>query len=521
MNGGVNLLVRFYCYFKAPSICLEVFHISDWNKYNVSGGSEEKFYLENPRVSIIGLGCVGLTTAVCFASRGIHVSGYDVDLEKLKRISAGQVHFHEPGVQELLKQTLRDRTFELGQDALNSSQICFVTVGTPASEIDGKIDLTYIRKASEMIGNALKNSKDEYRLLVIKSTVVPGTTQSVVKPIVEAVSGKLFGHDIGLAVNPEFLKEGSAILDMFWSDRLVIGEFDERSGDILLSLYKRFYGSQRMPPLVRTNLPNAELVKYTTNSFLATKISFINTIANICDRIPEADVKVVARGAGLDQRIGERFLNAGLGFGGSCFPKDVRALIQFSKELGYYPAILDAALGVNQRQPSVAVQLAEQEIGSLEDKVVALLGLAFKPKTDDIREAVSLEIVKELLECRAIIKAYDPAAASNVANKLGRIDRLSFADSAIEAISGADCAILVTEWEEFEELEPEDYLSRMRTPVVIDGRRIYDPAKFSQKLKFAAVGLGRSQGNLAISVEPSSPLLIPAAVQVSSRQTGA
>ena len=454
-----------------------------------------------PSVSIIGLGYVGLTTAVCFASRGIHVNGYDVDTDKVERIRKGEVPFHEPGVSELLKKTLADGTFVLGQEALGTSDICFFTVGTPASPKDGKIDLTYIRKVSEMIGNSLKNSGNQYRLLVVKSTVVPGTTESTVKHIVEEVSGKKFGQEIGLAVNPEFLKEGSAVSDTFEPDRLVIGEFDSRSGDLLLSLYRAFYGDN-LPTLVRTNLPNAEFIKYTTNAFLATKISFINTIANICERVPGADVKVVAKGAGLDLRIGERFLNAGLGYGGSCFPKDVKALVQFSKDQGYYPEILDSALGTNKRQPSVAVKLAEEALGSLNGKNVAVLGLAFKPNTDDIREAVSLQIVKELLGSGARVSAYDPAATPNVAKQLGKLERLSFANSTSEAISGADCAILVTEWEEFVKLSPEDYASRMRTPVLIDGRRIYDASKFSKKLKFAAVGLGQSP-------EGSSPFLTP------------
>jgi UDPglucose 6-dehydrogenase len=461
------------------------------------------FLLNIPRVSIIGLGYVGLTTAVCFAKRGIHVSGYDVDLDKLEKISRGEVPFHEPGVPELLKQALEEKTFEVSQDALNSSQIIFVTVGTPSSDEDGRIDLSYIRKASETIGNSIKNSNNEYYVIVVKSTVVPGTTMSIVKPIVEAISGKFFGRDMGLAVNPEFLKEGSAVVDTFEPDRIVIGEFDERSGEVLLSLYNGFYGTQTMPALVRTNLPNAELIKYATNSFLATKISFINTIANICERVPDADVKVVAKGIGLDARIGERFLNAGLGFGGSCFTKDVKALIHFSKEKGYNPVILDSALEVNRRQPNVAVQLAQQALGSLDSRVIALLGLAFKPNTDDIREAVSLEIIRELLGRGANIKAYDPAASPNVARKLGNVARLFYADSAIDAISDADCAIIVTEWKEFEKLGPEDFLSRMRTPVVIDGRRIYDPAKFSGKLAFAAVGLGKDVEASDVAKRPS------------------
>lgn len=476
-------------------------------------------YMNHPSVSIIGLGYVGLTTAVCFASHGIHVSGFDVDPNKLEVISRGEVPFYEPKVQELLKQALEDKTFELGQDAINSSQICFVTVGTPASE-SGEIDLTFIRKASEMIGSALKNAGSDYRLIVIKSTVVPGTTQSIVKPIVESVSGKLFGRDMGLAVNPEFLKEGSAVEDTFEPDRLVIGEFDARSGDSLLSLYKEFY-DRGMPTLVRTNLPNAEFIKYTTNAFLATKISFINTIANICGRVPDVDVKMVARGVGLDERIGEKFLNAGLGFGGSCFPKDVRALIQFSKMSGYYSSLLDAALEVNRSQPNVAVELAERISGSLKGKIIALLGLSFKPNTDDIREAVSLGIVKELLESGAIIKAYDPAAAQNMAKKLGSLNRMFYSDSALEAISGADCAILVTEWEEFRKLEPEDFISRMRTPALVDGRRIYDPAKFSKRMRFAAVGLGTPLEDLKINrrVASSPTVLLMQEEKLSSSQS--
>ncbi|MDI6811870.1 MAG: nucleotide sugar dehydrogenase, partial [archaeon] len=265
--------------------------------------------------------------------------------------------FHEPGLKESLQKAVKDghlRCVLDREEAILNTDITFIAVGTP-SKPNGSIDLQYIRKSANEIGEALKKKK-AYHLVVVKSTVVPGTTENVIKPAIENRSNKQCGTNIGLCMNPEFLREGSALHDTLHLDRIIIGEYDKKSGDVLEALYQEFCGEE-MPPLIRTNIPTAELIKYANNAFLATKISFINQIANICEKIPGADVTTVAKGIGLDKRIGPLFLNAGLGYGGSCLPKDVKALIAFSKGLGYNPALLNAAEEVNKVQPYKAIEL--------------------------------------------------------------------------------------------------------------------------------------------------------------------
>ena len=337
------------------------------------------------------------------------------------------------------------------------------------------------------IGKAL-NQKVSYHVTIIKSTVVPGTTQNTVKPILEKESKKAVGEGFGLCMNPEFLRQGSAFQDTINADRVVIGSFDKRSGDVLEDLYKDFY-SEKLPPIIRTSLSTAELIKYASNSMLATKISFINTIANICEKIPGADVKVVATAMGLDKRIGPLFLDAGLGYGGSCFPKDVKALIACSKGLGYDPELLDSVEQVNKTQPLKAVWFCRELLGSLVDKKIAILGLAFKPDTDDMREARVIPIINQLLKEGARVVAYDPVAMP-IAKKLFA-NKIGFVSSALKCINGADACIVVTEWEEFKRLTPEDFTKNLKQPILIDGRRIFDPDIFKTKLKFVALGLGR------------------------------
>jgi UDPglucose 6-dehydrogenase len=346
--------------------------------------------------------------------------------------------------------------------------------------------LKFIESSAHDIGKALRK-KDTYHIAIVKSTVVPGTTQSVVKPILEWESKKACGVGFGLCMNPEFLRQGSAFQDTVNADRVVIGAYDKRSGDVLEDLYKGFY-SERLPPLIRTTLSTAELIKYASNSMLATKISFINTIANICEKIPGADVKVVAAAMGLDKRIGPLFLDAGLGYGGSCFPKDVKALIACSKGLGYFPELLESVESVNKLQPLKAVQLCKELLGSLKGKRIAILGLAFKPDTDDMREARVIPIINQLVAEGANVVAYDPVAIP-VAKSIFK-DRVDYADSAISCLKNADCCLLVTEWDEFKRLTPEDYLANMKQPILIDGRRIYSPELFGKRVTFRAIGLG-------------------------------
>jgi len=441
------------------------------------------------RVSIVGTGYVGLSTAVGFASKGYHVFTSTHDTEKAIKINEGVSPFYEPNLQELLKNAVKNRRLKCVlscEEAVLNTDVTFIATGTP-SKPDGSIDLRYIENSALEIGEALKK-KDAYHLVVVKSTVVPGTTENLVKPAIEKYSNKRCGVDFGLCMNPEFLRQGSALYDTLNPDRLVIGEHDRESGDLLEALYREFYG-EKTPPIMRTNLPTAELIKYASNAFLATKISFANTIANVCETIQGADVTVVAEAMGLDKRIGRHFLNAGLGYGGSCFPKDVRALIAYSKDLGYNPELLEAVESVNENQPHKAVQLCKKLLGDLKGKNIAVLGLSFKPNTDDMREARSVPIINQLLKQGAKIRAYDPVATANAKSIFK--NKITYASSAIECLRSADCCILVTEWEEFKKLKPEDFAQNMKRPILIDGRRIYNPKTFGEKLEFTAIGLGR------------------------------
>jgi len=437
-------------------------------------------------ISIVGTGYVGLCTAVCLASKGYKVVAYNHNVEKIAAINKGIPPFYEPGLVNPLKEAVKNKLLRCTlnpEDAVLETDITFIAVGTP-SRPDGSINLQYIKTSAKEIGKALYKKKN-YHLIVVKSTVVPGTTEKIVKPLLEKQSKKQCGTNFGLCMNPEFLREGLAIHDTLNPDRIILGEHDKKSGEVLEKFYKSFY-SEDCPPIIRTNLPTAELIKYASNAFLATKISFTNEIANICQKTPKSDITIVAKALGLDHRINSNFLNAGLGYGGSCFPKDVKALIAFSKSLDYDPLLLNAIEEVNKTQPYKVVELAKKLLGDLRGRRVAILGLAFKPNTDDMREAVSIKVVNKLLEERASVIAYDPAAMNNAQKNFE--ERIEYAQSIIECIKGADCCIIVTEWEEFKRLKPNDFIQHMKSPIVIDGRRIYDPKEFSQRLKFAAIG---------------------------------
>ena len=445
--------------------------------------------MKKPRISIVGTGYVGLCTAVGFASKGYKTVASTHNREKATSINRGVPPFYEPDLQETLLNTVKNGYLKCvlnREKAVSNTDITFITVATP-SQPDGSIDLRHVKDSAIEIGEAL-NKKDAYHLVVVKSTVVPGTTENVVKPLLEKHSNKHCGSDFGLCMSPEFLREGSAFNDTLQPDRIIIGEHDRKSGDTLDALYTEFYGEE-MPPTIRTNLSTAELIKYANNALLATKISFINTIANICEKIPNANVTTIAEGVGLDKRISSLFLNAGLGYGGSCFPKDVKALVALADSLGYDPMLLKAVEDVNSTQPNRALELVKKHVGDLKNKRIAILGLAFKPNTDDMREAVSIKIIDKLLEEGTNVIAYDPAAIPNAKEIFG--NSIRYASSAIECIKGANCCILATEWDEFRKLSPEDFIRHMKSPRVIDGRRIYDPKQFSRKLEFRAIGLGK------------------------------
>jgi UDPglucose 6-dehydrogenase len=441
-----------------------------------------------PSISIVGTGYVGLCTAVGFATRNHKVISSTHDEKKALSINTGTPPFFEPNLEKLLRKAVFTGCLEcmVGREkAVLNTDVTFIAVGTP-SKPDGNVNLNYIRKAAQEIGESLAK-KEQYHLVVVKSTVIPGTTQNVVKPILQKHSGKKCGRDFGLCMNPEFLREGSAIEDTLHPDKIVIGEHDETSGDFLQSLYEDFYKGD-VPPVLRTNLATAELVKYANNAFLATKISFINEIANICQQTPGTDVTVVAKTLGLDHRINPSFLRAGLGYGGSCLPKDVRALIAHSKSNGYNPSLLQAVEETNLKQPYRAVGLSKKFLGDLKDKQIAVLGLSFKPGTDDMREAVSTRLIERLLEEGAKVTAYDPAATLNSEEKLS--NRIEYVESPIQCIREADCCIIVTEWREFEKLTPDDFISNMKRPIIIDGRGIFNPELFRKRIVYSAIGLG-------------------------------
>lgn len=416
-------------------------------------------------ICVIGAGYVGVTTAACLAELGHNVCCIDVDEEKVNKINVGIPPIHEEGLEELFQKHVGKRLRATTDYApITDSDISFICVGTPSGP-DGEIDLSLIKAASKSIGMALKNSEN-YHVVTVKSTVVPETTQNVIIPIIEECSQKKAGMDFGVAVNPEFLREGNAIHDFMHPDRVVIGELDERSGRIVAQLYENLNA-----PVVRTNLKTAEMIKYASNAFLATKISFSNEIGNMCKMLG-IDVYDVLHAVGLDSRISPHFLRAGVGFGGSCFPKDVKALIHKAERLGYQPKLLKSAMDINEEQPKRMIHLLEQKLGNLSGRKIAVLGLAFKNDTDDVRESRAIPVIKMLLEKSAKVLAYDPMANENMRAIFPDIE---YCHSAENALKDADACLVMTEWEEFKKLGGE--FNVMKNKIVIDGRKIITPRK--------------------------------------------
>jgi UDPglucose 6-dehydrogenase len=433
-------------------------------------------------VAIIGgTGYVGLTTAVCLASKGHLTYCVGRNKEKIERIRHGFPIIFEDNLEEMLKDALLNGklipTTNIEEAVLKSS-ISFICVGTP-SRADGSIDLSQIREASEKIGLALKKKKD-YHVVVVRSSVVPGTTEGLVLPTLEKFSRKKAGSDFGLCINPEFLREGQAIKDFLSPKKIgiVVGELTKRSGDAMFRLYRTFDAK-----IMRTTLRTAEMIKYARNSYLAKDISFANEIANICQKCG-ADFLEVRKGMEMDARIGKgRFLEAGAGFGGSCFPKDVRALVAKAEEVGVVPRLLKATLEVNELQPNKLIELTKQIGVQLEGKKIAVLGLSFKPGTDDMREAASIRVVNALLDEGARVSAYDPQALENARRIFG--NRISYAKQAEDAVNNADVCLIVTEWPEFAEGK---LYNVMRKKVVIDGRRALNPRDLDSGFVYHAIG---------------------------------
>jgi len=431
------------------------------------------------KISIIGSGYVGLVSGACFAELGNRVICADNDAKKVAALLAGAVPIYEPGLKELIAaNVMRKRLVFTSsiKEAVVKSDIIFIAVGTPSLE-NGEADLTGI----ENVAQAIAQHMNGYKLIVEKSTVPVETGEWVRKTIATYVK-HAEGFDV--ASNPEFLREGSAIKDFMKPDRIVIGAESERARKLLMSLYKPLKAS-----LVVTDIKSAELIKHASNSFLATKISFINAISRICDKVG-ADVKEVAFGMGLDQRIGEGFLSAGVGYGGSCFPKDLDAFITISERIGYDFKLLKAAREINRQQQEFFLSKIKSNLWILKEKTIGVLGLSFKPDTDDIRNAPAIDIIRALLAEGARLRVSDPSAMKKAKQVLGS-QKITYCRSGYEAAKGSDCLLLMTEWKEFLDLDFAKIRRLLKRPLVVDGRNAYDPKKMAS-LGFTYVCIGRS-----------------------------
>ena len=437
-------------------------------------GSERKGWV---KICIVGSGYVGLVSGACFADLGNNVICVDSDLAKVKALRKGIIPIYEPGLEELIKRNSKEGrlsfTFDL-KNAVQNSEVIFICVGTPPKD-NGEADLSVVEHVAKEIAKAMPS----YRLVVEKSTV-PVNTGEWIEHTIQAFHRPNVKFDV--ASNPEFLREGSAIEDFMHPDRIVIGAKSHKARNIMTELYKPLKA-----PIVMTDIKSAELIKHASNSFLASKISFMNAISNICDRVG-ADVTEVAKGMGLDKRIGEKFLNAGAGFGGFCFPKDLSAFIRISEKIGYDLGMLKEVQKINEAQKALLVKKTEDALWNLSKKTIGMLGLSFKPDTDDIRYAPSLDIISMLLKEGVRIKVYDPKAMPRAGKVLKK--SVEFCPDAYQAAKGSDCLIIITEWNEFKELDFKKIKNIMRQPIIIDGRNIYDP-KEMKRLGFKYTGMGR------------------------------
>ncbi len=431
------------------------------------------------RVAVIGTGYVGITTAVCLASKGHHVTCVDIDKTKIAKILSGEPMIHEEGLEPLLKRALKESLLDatsILEDALQKADISFICVGTPSLE-DGSIDTSYVSAASKQIGSALVQ-RDDYHVVVVKSTVVPGTTDDIVVPNLKA-SGKKLGTEVGVCTNPEFLREGSSVQDFLnpANSGIVIGELDPRSGDLLVNLYKDFDAH-----ILRTGIREAEMIKYARNAYLAKDISFANELANVCE-VLELDYLRVKQGMELDSRIGKgRFLDAGLGYGGSCFKKDIRGLMSIASKYGIDMKLLRAVEEVNQGQPLRVIQLAKNLIGGLQGKKITVLGLAFKPGTDDVRESRGIAVARAFLKEGSNVVGYDPLAMNN-ANLI--LDSIEYAETIEAALESSDLCVIATELEEFRNWALYDGIP------IIDGRRVLPLDNIPQGVRLASIGFGK------------------------------
>lgn len=417
------------------------------------------------KISIIGTGYVGLVTAVGLADFGHDVIGTDIVPDKIDKASRGIPHIYEPGLEDLLKKNLERGNLVFSHDlnkAIQDSDVLFVCVNTPQRE-DGSADMSYVEGVSQKIAENL----NDYKLVVEKSTV-PVKTSMWIKRTIDLY--KKSHADFDVASNPEFLREGSAVYDFLNPDRVIIGVETDRAKDIMLRIYDKF--SDR---IIISNIDTAELIKHASNSFLAMKISYINIISELCEKT-NADIKLVAEGMGFDSRIGPHFLQAGLGYGGSCFPKDVRALIRIGEDLGANMHLLKEVDRINTARIKIFIEKVKKALWILKGKKIAVLGLSFKPETDDIRNAPSVSVIKELQKEGALLRLYDPKAAENMKNLFPeQAPGISYCNSSVEALKDANAMLIITEWDEFKKMDLGKVKELMANPIIIDGRNVFDP----------------------------------------------
>lgn len=430
-------------------------------------------------ISVIGTGYVGLVTGACFAEFGVNVTCVDVDAAKIDKLNNGIIPIYEPGLDQIVEKNVKAGRLHFTTDiksAVESAKVVFLAVGTPPKE-DGSPDMSFYRQAAKDVAQAMNG----YKVLVTKSTVPIGTGKWLREFVTENMAADT---TFGVASNPEFLREGAAIDDFMRPDRVVIGSNEEEAIEVMKELYRPLYLIET--PIVITSLEAAELIKYAANAFLATKITFINEVANLCDAIG-CDVHDVARGMGMDNRIGRKFLHPGPGYGGSCFPKDTRALTTVADQFGVETLIVDAVIEANERQRGAMIPKIEALVGGLAGKRIGVLGLSFKPETDDMRESPAIEIIHSMIEKGATVKAFDPVAMDEAKHYVNGIE---YASDEYDAIEGADALVIITEWNQFRALDMAKVKQLLKAPKIADLRNIYEPADM-RELGFEYIGVGR------------------------------
>jgi len=436
------------------------------------------------KISVVGTGYVGLVTGTCFAETGVNVCCVDIDQKKIDNLNNGIVPIYEPGLDEMIEKNVEKKRLSFSTDideSIVDAAAAFISVGTPPDE-DGSADLKYVLEVARSIGKTL----DHYMVVVTKSTVPVGTAEKVRAALQDELNKRGVDVQFDVASNPEFLKEGDAINDFMKPDRIVIGTDTEKATEVMRRLYKPFLLNNH--PILFMDIPSAELTKYAANAMLATRISFMNEIAQLCEKVG-ADVNSVRRGIGSDSRIGNKFLYAGTGYGGSCFPKDVKALIRTGNENGIPMKVIQSVEDVNDAQKSILVEkLMAHYNGDIKGKTIALWGLAFKPNTDDMREAPALVIIEKLIAAGANVKAYDPVSMPETKRRIGEI--VTYCQDQYDAANNADAILLVTEWNEFRMLNYGVLSKIVKEKVIFDGRNIYEPMEI-QENGFVYYGIGR------------------------------